>query len=489
LTYTASENLPQGTVSEGVSARFPEESDIWTTLKLKPSMIQAAIKNGDHICFEVTGGPKDEPAIVSSELTSQPPQLKLEVQSLPKTEAEKEATAKAKAVIEAKVAKEKAVEDHLRNEAVSAETAKQLTKKATELEATIANINSAAATKETEQTTGAAFDTMKSDNDVARNAAVDAKITTETATITSEENNKMTTALTDSGLTGDARVNLEASLTTTKEQQIKTAVDAMKIKVNDDANLEFTKKLTDEIANIKAGIAKETSDEIAAATTAASTLSDAEKATVDTEASATVATKMADWRAGKLEVKLPDPADVAAAKLNDELSSLSETQRAALNGKIADSVQAQLPAKLEAAVDAKMLTAQNEAILAIQNELKTESDTKLAADLAAQSVGKTDAEVTALKTTLTNQSQEALDTLITQKTTGSALSALQTKLRTDLTTQLKPAVEADLKTEVTKIELPKAKVEAAQTGGISGGIELGSALDNAKSFKPSKPKA
>jgi len=458
---------------------------MWATIKLKASMVQAAKANGDHLCFEVTGGPKDEPAILSSELTSQPPQLKLLVQSLPKTEAEKEVAAKHKAAIEAKVAKEKAVEDHLRTQSTSELTSKQLQKKSKDLETTIANIRSAAAEKETAQTTGAAFNTMKATSDSARTAAIDAKITTETATITAEETNKMQTALTDSGLSGNARINLENSLTATKDAEITKRVDAMKTEQTDKITLEHTKALSDDIEKIKAAIGKEESDDISAATTSASTLTDAEKATVETEATAEVATKMADWRAGKLEVKLPDPAEVAAAKLADEMNGLTEDQRAALNSKVADLVADQLPAKLEAAVDAKMLTAQSEAVLAIQNELKAESDTKLEADIAAQSAGKTDAEITALKASLGSAAQTALDIKITEKTTGSALTGLQTKLRTDLTTQLRPATKSELEASIMKTELAKAKVEAAQTAATgAGGAELGSALDNAKAFSP-----
>merc|ERR1719409_2172796 len=91
LTYTSSETLPQGTVSEGVTAVFPEESDMWAAIMLKAAMVQEARANGDHICFEVSGGPMDEPAVLSSELTSKPPQLLLEIQSLPKSEEEKKA--------------------------------------------------------------------------------------------------------------------------------------------------------------------------------------------------------------------------------------------------------------------------------------------------------------------------------------------------------------------------------------------------------------
>jgi len=482
LTYTSSENLPQGTVSEGVSAVFPEESDIYATLKLKPTMINAAKANGDHICLEVTGGPKDEPVIISSELTSQPPQLKLEVQSLPKTEAEKAAAAKHRAAIEAKVAKEKAVEDHLRAQAVSKLTADELTKKGEALKTKLSQLRAASAQKESEQTTGAAFNTLKADSDAARDNEIQAKITTETATITAEEDGKMVTALTDSGLSGAARTNLENSLTTTKTTEIKKRVDAMKIEQTDAITLKHSKILSEDIEKIKARIAKELADDISAATTEASTLTDAQKATVDTEATAQVATQMADWRAGKLEVKLPDSEKVAAAKAADAMNGLTEDQRAALNSKVADEVAKAVPARLQAAVDAKMLTSQNEAVLAIQNQLKAASDTKVEADLAAQSVGKTDAEKVALKISLQSAATTALDLEITEKTTGSALSALQTQLRTDLSTQLRPAVKAELEASIMKTELAKAKVAASQAQNSAGDAELGSALDNAPSF-------
>lgn len=386
------------------------------------------------------------------------------------------------AEIEAKVAKEKAVEDHLRAQAVSTLTADELTKKGQALTTKLSQLRAASAQKESEQTTGAAFNTLKADSDAARDNEIQAKITTETATITAEEDGKMVTALTDSGLSGAARTNLENSLTTTKMAEIKKRVDAMKIEQTDAITLKHSKILSEDIEKIKARIAKELADDISAATTEASTLTDAQKATIDTEATAQIATQMADWRAGTLEVNLPDPEAVAAAKAADAMNGLTEDQRAALNSKVADEVAKAVPARLQAAVDAKMLTSQNEAVLAIQNQLKAASDTKVEADLAAQGVGKTDAEKVALKLSLQSAATTALDLEITEKTTGSALTALQTQLRTDLSTQLRPAVKAELEASIMETELAKAKVAASQVQSPAGNAELGSALDNAPSF-------
>jgi len=398
----------------------------------------------------------------------------------------KAAEASKKAALAQKVAQETAVENHLLSEATSELTAEQLARNGETLTTTLSGLRSTAATEETEKTTGAAFNTLKATSDSARNSAIDAKVIADTATITAEENGKMTTALTDSGLSGNARINLENSLTTTKDAEIKKRVDAMTISVTDEITLNYTKELTDDVEAIKARIAKQLADDINAATTAASTLTDAQQATIATEATAKTSTKMADWRAGNLVVKLPDAAAVAAAKLADDMQGLSEDQKTTLNSKVADLVTAQLPAKLTAAVDAKMLTSQNEAVLAVQNQLKAASDTKLEADIAAQSVGKTDAEVTALKSSLETAAQTALDIETTTKTTGTALTGIQTQLRTDLSTQLSPTVKADLEATIMQTELAKAKMAAAQSA-VAGGEEreLGSALDNAKNFKHS----
>merc|ERR1711871_281245 len=105
--------------------------------------------------------------------------------------------------------------------------------------------------------------------------------------------------------------------------------------------------------------------------------------------------------------------------------------------------------------------------------------TKLEADKKAQTAGKTGAERKKVIDELTAAAKTALEAKITKKTSGEALIGLKTKLRVDLAAQLKPVTAAEIKAEVMKTELSKAKLVAAQNNGAT---ELGSALDQAAAF-------
>jgi len=479
LTYTASETLPGATVSEGVTAVFPEESDIWASVMLKPSVVQSARANGDHICLEVSGGPKAEPAILSSELTSKPPQLKIEVQSLPKTEAEKKAIAEKKAAAKAKLAREQAVEDHLRETATAKLTAKALGDKAAILETKIAKIKAEGVKKENAATTGENFKAEQAKFDAEKKATLDTQLAAAATQVKEEEEGKMKAAIEKSGTTGKALEDLKAAEKVQLEQRLPAKLAAKTKEVTDKVTGEFAKKLADVLKAKRAKIAEATAKEVAAETAKASALSDAQKESIKTEAAAEVTKKMADYKAGKLKVKLPDAKAIAGAQGADPQNGLTEKQRAALATKVSDEVAKKLPAVLESKVDAKMVEATNKAIIAVQKELTDESNTKLEADKKAQTAGKTGAERKKVIDELTAAAKTALEAKITKKTSGEALIGLKTKLRVDLAAQLKPVTAAEIKAEVMKTELSKAKLVAAQNNGAT---ELGSALDQAAAF-------
>jgi len=81
MTYTKSLNLMLQRASRGVTAKLPEENQVWVTIELKGDAVQnARLTGGDHICFAVKGGPAAGGAAqLSSELTTQAPELKIDV--------------------------------------------------------------------------------------------------------------------------------------------------------------------------------------------------------------------------------------------------------------------------------------------------------------------------------------------------------------------------------------------------------------------------
>merc|ERR1711988_762514 len=76
LTYTSSRKLAQGDDIKEQSGGFPSGTNEWVAIKLKPAVLQSARSQGSFICLEVSGGPKTEPSIFASELTSNKPELK-----------------------------------------------------------------------------------------------------------------------------------------------------------------------------------------------------------------------------------------------------------------------------------------------------------------------------------------------------------------------------------------------------------------------------
>merc|ERR1711939_78009 len=173
LTYSSSETLPQATVSEGVTSQFPEESDMWAAVQLKAAAIQSARANGDHLCFEVTGGPKDEPVIVSSELTSKQPELKIEISKPPKTEEEKAAEAAKQAALERKLAAENDMEDHLKSKYKEEETAAALAAKAAALPTLVNEIKAEGTKREQEETQGDSYKVLSAEKTAEQNAEIE----------------------------------------------------------------------------------------------------------------------------------------------------------------------------------------------------------------------------------------------------------------------------------------------------------------------------
>jgi len=390
----------------------------------------------------------------------------------------KKAIAAKKEKAEKKLAREMAVADHLKKQAIAKGTAKALARKAVVLETETARIKSEAAQKEAKETTGPAFQAEKSRLDVQMNAAVDKQQRDGLSKIQTEQNAKVQKAISDSGLTGDARTTLVNSLNAAKAKKIEADQKAMNTEVKDKVGAEFAKKLKDFIAKKRAAIAEETGKLIAAATEKASKLTDAEQESIKAAAAGKAARGMADYRAGKLKVELPNVKAIAKAQANDPMAGLTEKQKAAVETKVADAVTKALPGILETKVQAKMATATNQAVIGIKNELEKESQDSLKRNIAARTVNKSEKKRADITKSETDKAKVALDAKIKDKTTGEALVALKTKLMADLSTQLKPVAEAELKAQKMKQELAKAKLVAAQNGKA----ELGSALDAAREY-------
>jgi hypothetical protein len=309
----------------------------------------------------------------------------------------------------------------------------------------------------------------------------------------------MATQLADSGLIGDARAELEATLATQTSQNIATLTAAMTTKVTNEIKAAYIDKLTKTIEDKKSAIALDVADKIKAVTEKASKLTDAELEAVKSKTEGKVAEGMASWKAGKLED--PEaPASVqkaAAEQAQQELNvdGASEADLAQMASKISELVAAQLPGKLQAKVNGKMMDAESKAIEEIKNKLTAESQTKLQADIARETAGKDATETATITNQLTPAATEKLNQDITAATTSGALVALKSKLQNDLTEELRPSVQAELKAEITRqqtAELTKDKAEQANNqvqavANAAGGdedSELGSTLDTAESFSP-----
>lgn len=310
--------------------------------------------------------------------------------------------------------------------------------------------------------------------DVQQAQKTDTEIAAAKKTIEGDEKAKMQAAIQKAGKSGEELTSLQTALNQEMLKRVKTQLATKEKEIRDKVQGEFAQKLAEKLKAERAKIADQTAKDVAKLNTAATTLNDAQKESIKTEAAATVTKKMADYRAGKLKVNLPSAKAIAGAQGADAANGLTEKQRAALEMKVSDLVAKKLPAILESKVDGKMAEATNKAIVAVEAELKKESDTMLETKLSAQpDMSAQD------KATLKAEAKKALDAKVKTKIQGQGLIGLKTKLRMDLTAQLKPAVVEDLKSEVMKVELSKAKLVAAQNNGSE---ELGSALDRAESF-------
>lgn len=80
ITFTNSQKAAGKIVSVGNSANFPALNDDWVTIELNKDEIQSA-RGGEHICFQISGGPSESPVVIASELAGdKQPQLSLQVQ-------------------------------------------------------------------------------------------------------------------------------------------------------------------------------------------------------------------------------------------------------------------------------------------------------------------------------------------------------------------------------------------------------------------------
>merc|ERR1719487_484638 len=466
LTYSSSETLPQATVSEGVTSQFPEESDMWAAVQLKAAAIQSARANGDHLCFEVTGGPKDEPVIVSSELTSKQPELKIEISKPPKTEEEKAAEAAKQAALERKLAAENDMEDHLKSKYKEEETAAALAAKAAALPTLVNEIKAEGTKREQEETQGDSYKVLSAEKTAEQNAEIEETVGEKTTEIETAEAEKTNTALVNSGLTGAERDALETELNTQQSTQVQTLVTAMKSKVESEIKAKYLDELSKGLEDKKAEIASDTADKIAKVTEAAAKLTDTEMQAVEAKTDGKVAQGMTDWKAGKLEdPQAPASVHQAAAEAAQNelnMAGMSEEDKAQTEAKIAQLVENQLPALLNNAVALKMQQAEDNAVVEIKNKLQTDSDTKLQADIARETAGKDATETATIKAELTTAAGDKLKTDISAATTSSALVALKSKLQSDLTEQLRPSVEAQLKAKITRQQVAAAEKDKAE---------------------------
>jgi hypothetical protein len=209
LTYTSSHKLTnkQPTASTGASSKFPSASDVWVGIKLKAAVIQSARASGDHICFEVSGGGKSKPVILSSELTGKKPELKLEVQSPKPTAAAKKAAAKKKAVAKKDNKKEMAAQKKCATDEKARFTAEALKAKADAMQKKIAQIKADGARALARDTQGSKKNMVVAKEAAKEAATMQQKIKEKSEQIKSMAKANMEKALIASGTTGTARTN------------------------------------------------------------------------------------------------------------------------------------------------------------------------------------------------------------------------------------------------------------------------------------------
>jgi hypothetical protein len=79
ITFTTSQNLAFERVSRGTDAVIPDDTGVWTKIELKGDAVERARVQGNDLCLSVQGGPSVNPAVISSELTTQAPQLMIQI--------------------------------------------------------------------------------------------------------------------------------------------------------------------------------------------------------------------------------------------------------------------------------------------------------------------------------------------------------------------------------------------------------------------------
>jgi len=468
LTYTNSKKLAESTASTGASAKFPEEKDLWVTIKLKGEVLQSARSNGDHLCFQVTGGPKSEPAIFSSELTANKPELKVEVKKPPPSEADKAKKAAEKEKEARAIQKEKQKEDKFAKKHEGLITAEVMKVKSDNLKRKIEDMKAKAKAKTEQATGGDAAKVVQAKASAQEAKNMELAITNKADAIRAEEKIKLEKAIVDAGLTGDARKNLKAKLEAEGTTRIEDRIAQMRKEVKAAAQSKQVAEVSKKLADINAEIETKLAAKIAALTTQSTGLSEDEKKEVKSKVDAAVAKDMASWKAGKID-GTEDATKKAAAAVAAGKDGAGDAVQAKMNKadaalKVQNQVDAKLDAKLDEAVAEKLATATAKAIEGIEAKLKTESETKLDSAITRETQGKNDADKASITLDLKNKAASKLRGDLAAATTGDALQALKSKLAVDLKQELKPKIEAKLKAEATSDEKLKADNKAKSAG-------------------------
>jgi len=297
LTYSKAENLAQVVCTESVGTVFADAENLWLSFKLKASMIESARAKGDHVCFEISGGTGDTaaPIELASDLSSNKPELKLEVQKKPPTAAEI-AAGKAKADKDATsaVAQNK-------QEAIFADAAKKkftdelMAAKGAALTTAIAKAKTDSAVALDQAITGAALVLIKQTAENSAQAAAARDILAQTEVITNQANADKEKSVVDSGLSGSKRDDFVVKAEAARAATVKTKVEAMTREVNAKATATATQGAEQAVATAKTAIEDALKVNLAKLAADSSTLSESDKNQIASKVQASVAASIALW--------------------------------------------------------------------------------------------------------------------------------------------------------------------------------------------------
>jgi len=296
LTYSKAENLAQVVCTESVGTVFADAENLWLSFKLKASMIESARAKGDHVCFEISGGTGDAaPIELASDLSSNKPELKLEVQKKPPTAAEI-AAAKAKADKDATsaVAQNK-------QEAIFADAAKKkftdelMAAKGAALTTAIAKAKTDSAVALDQAITGAALVLIKQTAENSAQAAAARDILAQTEVITNQANADKEKSVVDSGLSGSKRDDFVVKAEAARAATVKTKVEAMQREANAKATATATQGAEQAVATAKTAIEDALKVNLAKLAADSSTLSESDKNQIASKVQASVAASIALW--------------------------------------------------------------------------------------------------------------------------------------------------------------------------------------------------